>query len=157
MNGYVMNVSNAWTHAMKRSIGPGAKIPLDELFEQYGIKHDLNEGPDFVGWLRGVKLRDSNKWKIIFDDDKEEVSDEEKQTTKKPKTQGNIAPIVSTKLTVEDVVGLSVRKARESLPKVTDLKLLKYSLQEANQLAGKDSLCNEIRKRIRSLQSLGAR
>lgn len=157
MNGYVMNVSNAWTHAMKRSIGPGAKIPLDELFEQYGIKHDLNEGPDFVGWLRGVKLRDSNKWKIIFDDDKEEVSEEEKQPQKKPKTQGNIAPIVSTKLTVEDVVGLSVRKARESLPKVTDLKLLKYSLQEANQLAGKDSLCNEIRKRIRALQSLGAR
>jgi hypothetical protein len=55
-------------------------------------------------------------------------------------------------MNVDDVVGLSVRQARELLPKVTDLNLLKYALQEANQLANKDSLCKVIRKRITDLQ-----
>jgi hypothetical protein len=156
MNGYVMNTSTIWTHAMKRAIGPGAKVPLDELFEQYGAKHDLKEGQEFVQWLRNVKLKDSKKWKVVLEDESTEATEvkAEKEESVKPanRVEAGPSPLVQKKLDVADIVGLSVRKARETLPKVTDLKLLKYSLQEANQLAGKDSLCKIIRKRIKDLQ-----
>jgi len=157
MKGYVMNTSTIWTHAMKRAIGPGAKIPLDELFEQYGAKHELEEGEEFVQWLRNVKLRDSKKWKVVLEDDSTpaiESKSEVGEDVTKPanRVESGPTPLVKKKMEVKDIVDLSVRKAREVLPNVNDLNLLKYSLQEANQLSGKDSLCKIIRKRIRDLQ-----
>lgn len=158
MNGYVLNASNIWTHAMKRSVAPGSKIPLDELYEQYGVKHDLPEGDEFVQWLRTVKLTDSSRWKIVYNPSNE-ITEEDTPPSKeeaKPAGKGqpdNVATFVdNTKMSIEDVIGLSVRKGREVIPKITDLKLLQYSLQEANKLAGKDSLCRVIRKRIKELQ-----
>jgi hypothetical protein len=143
---------------MKRSVGPGAKIPLDELYDQYGVKHDLKEGQDFIEWLRNVKLKDSKKWRIVVEDenvvvegvtDAKEILDDIQKTTKKV---DNVAPMVESKITIADVVGLSVRQAREVVPKINDLNLLKYAFQEANQLSGKDSLCKVIRKRIKDIQ-----
>jgi len=155
MKGYVMNKSNIWTHAMKRAVGPGAKIDLDELFEQYGVKHSLGEGEEFITWLRNVKLKDRDKWEIVVEDGIPEVPEvkdvSEKQEIKEKKSTLTVPP-VAVDMTIEDIVDLSVRKAREALPRVTDLKLLKYAFQEANQLAGKDSLCKVIRKRITELK-----
>lgn len=156
MKGYVINSSNKWMHAMKRSIGPGAKVPLSELFEQYGIKHNLSEGKEFIDWLRDTKLKGKDDWRIITEE--ESVSTEtvtekiaKPKINKRPITD-NIAPMVQTKMAVVDIVEMSVRQARETLPKITDLNLLKYAFQEANQRAGKDSLCRIIRKRIKELQ-----
>lgn len=153
MKGYVLNTTPSWTHAMKRSVGPGAKIPLEELFEQYGAKHEIRDGKEFVEWLRNVKLRDQNKWKIVLEDEATETTTTKTEVEEPQKrVVGGPAPMVATKTTVEDVVGMSVREAREKLPRIQDLNLLKYALQEANQLSGKDSLCKIIRKRIRDLQ-----
>lgn len=158
MKGYVMNTSSIWTHTMKRSVGPGAKIPLKELYEQYGVKHNLSEGKEFIEWLRNVKLKDSQKWRIVVEDETEKINgvtdakDVVEETQKPTKNVDIVAPMVESKLTVADVVGLPVRKAREVIPRITDLNLLKYAFQEANQLSGKDSLCKIIRKRIREMQ-----
>lgn len=155
MNGYVMNSSTTWMHAMKRAIGPGARIPLSELYSQYGVKHGLSEGEEFIEWLKNVKLRDRNKWRIVIED--EQSTDTEEPIEEKPKTPktgtDNVAPMVQTKMSVSDVVNLSVRQAREALPKIRDLNLVRYALQEANQLAGKDSLCRLLRKHIKDLQA----
>lgn len=153
MEGYVLNSTNNWTHAMKRSIGPGGKIPLAELFEQYGTKHSLTEGDEFISWLQNVKLKDRNKWKIVLEDDNATSAEEStKSDVKKKDGNENVAPMVHSKMEVSDVVEMSVRQAREVLPKVNDLVLLRYALQEANQRAGKDSLCKIIRKRINDLK-----
>ena len=159
MDGYVKNISSSWLHAMKRSIGPGAQVPLKELYEQYGLKHDLKEGEEFVSWLKNVKLRDHSKWKVEFNSADTEACNEEAKEPEEAKPAprfkrglDGVAPLVATKTTVADIVALSVRQSREVLPKVTDLNLLKYALQEANQLSGKDSLCRIIRKRIREIQ-----
>ena len=157
MNGYVMNKSSLWAHAMKRSVGPGQKVPLDDLYDQYGKKHGLKKGKDFVEWLRTVKLKDATKWEVIAETigsnpvvpDKADVNKEELKTIT---TADNISP---KKMTVQNVAALSVRKARETLPQISDVKLLKYSLQEANQLANKDSLCRLLRKRISELEISG--
>lgn len=159
MNGYVLNKSITWVHAMKRAIGPGAKVSLTELYKQYGEKHDLAEGEEFINWLKDVKLRDIDRWQIVLDEVVPTELDKpgEKEDTKgTPQTttgrNDNVPPIVAKEMDVSDVVGLSVRHGREVIPHIMDLNLLKYALQEANQLAGKDSLCRVIRKRIQMLE-----
>ncbi len=165
MKGYVQNNAPIWAHAMKRAVGPGGKISLDSLYEQYGKKHGIAAGQEFVGWLRDVKLKDANRWRIILEEDTEVTpqKDPEEQEVKEETIVNVVATapgeypeelkVASIKeMSVKDVVNLSVRKAREVLPKVKDLNLLKYAMQEANQLAGKDSLCIQLRKRIREVQ-----
>lgn len=167
MNGYVMNKSNIWMHTMKRAIGPGQKVPLDELYGHYGVKHGLAEGEEFVQWLRSVKLKDRNKWNVtlLSDDQSAEPEVVKEEEVKKAQELGpinakrtrtfspdQVAPLVPTKMGVADVVGLSVREARVALAKINDLNLLKYAYEEARQLAGKDSLSREIKKRIKALQ-----
>ena len=155
MNGYVKNKSHNWVHAMKRVIGPGIKIPLSELYKQYGEKHGIHDGEPFVQWLREVKLKDREKWEITLINEDEPVKDEnivEEIEDIVNTTHNNVTPMVPKKMEVGEIVELSVRKARDLMPKITDLNLLKYSLAEANPRAGKDSLCNVLRKRIKELQ-----
>lgn len=159
--GFVKNMTHLWSHTMKRAVGPGAKISLQELYEQYGVKHNLEPDEDFLRWLRDVKLRDRSKWQIFLEENKPfEGSKTAKVESKEaPKEQGdttsrgdNVAPIVPKEMEVMDVVNLTVRPAREIIPKINDIKLLKYAFREANQLTGKDSLCRIIRKRIQELE-----
>jgi len=139
-----------WAHAMKRTIGPGEKIPLDELYEQYGKKHSLAAGEEFVAWLRNVKLKDHNKWNVVLlADDAPIEEDKAPEPTEKdstPKRIDDMDPL--------DIVDLTVRKAREMIPTCTNKKLLKMALNEANARAHKDSLCNILRKRIRELETV---
>lgn len=135
-----------WVHAMKRAIAPGGKVTLDELYDQYGKKHNLTMGEDFVNWLKTVKLKDTKRWVIVTDfDDNTDLPIEEVVEKKK-------SPTVK-EMRVEDVLALSVRKARDVIPSITDIKLLKYALREATPLAGKDNLCRLIRSRIKAIQS----
>lgn len=156
MEGYVLNATSIWSHTMKRSVGPGMKIPLDELYEQYGIKHGLAEGEEFVEWLRSVKLQDNNKWKIVTVAPQPTQPQPEKPTIEEesPNTHAEDvrAPPMVKDMEISDVIALSVRKARDIVPRIMDLKLLLYAEKEANQLAGKDSLCRVLRKRIKELQ-----
>ena len=166
MKGYVKNMTHLWSHTMKRSVGPGATIPLDELYEQYGARHDLKRGKEFIQWLQEVKLRDRNKWQIFTEDEKpyaevstgkvskaeEEVQVQGSNVVKTDKSRGeNVATIVPTDMEVEDVVLLSVRQAREVIPTIQDIQLLKYAEKVANQRAGKDSLRRILMKRIQEL------
>ena len=150
MNGYVQNKSPMWAHAMKRTIGPGQKVSLDELFEQYGEKHSLTEGDEFVAWLRTVKLKDHNKWNVILlaDDEQitEEIVDVPTEDDKATKRIDDMDPL--------EIVDLTVRLARELVPTCKNRKLLKMALRDANARAHKDSLCIILRKRIRELETV---
>lgn len=173
MKGYVKNASHLWAHTMKRSVGPGAQIPLDDLYEQYGKKYNLEEGDEFVRWLQDVKLRDKDKWHIMDDNGlpyvfgslKKKDEDVVLKATVEVATEGkkeevpvaqsrgeNVTPLVPKKMTIDDITGLSFRKAKDVLPSIMDVTLLKYAVQQANQMAGKDSLCRLIRKRIQELE-----
>lgn len=155
VNGYIKNMTHTWAHTMKRDVGPGQKIPLVELYEQYGKKHDLNPGEEFIQWLVDIKLRDRNKWRVFNDDDTPYKMSNEPEVKEKPKPvekPDGVAPMVNKGMQIEDVVGLSVRKAREVVPTIQDIQLLRYAVREANQLSGKDSLCRILRKRISELE-----
>lgn len=164
MKGFVKNKRSEWAYAMKRSIRPGGEVPLDELYEQYGVKYGIEAGKPFVDWLKSVKLKNADQWEIVYDfsvtdtleTPEELVSvDGALTTTEKAQEVENDAPTHKSaikQLSVDDVAFLSVRKAREVLPKVMDLKLLQYALAEARQLADKDSLCRLLERRIKELQ-----
>jgi len=149
MDGYVKNITPMWTHAMKRAIGPGATVSLDELYEQYGKKHNLKKGDEFVEWLKTVKLTDTKRWQVVVEG--------EKTAPVEPANTITTADRTPKQMDVEDIVELSVRKAREVLPKIMDVKLLKYALDEAGPRAGKDSLVRLLRKRIQDLSAQGRR
>lgn len=151
MKGYVKNKSHLGSHIMKRYVAPNGKIPLEELYEQYGTKYNLERGEPFVQWLFDVKLRDKSRWGIVFDEESDN-----KRTLARGNEEGNeIVEKHPNRLEVEEVTELSVRKARELIPNITDIKLLKYALREASQRPQKQSLCNIMRKRINDLESLG--
>lgn len=155
MKGFVRNISNEWAYAMKRTIKPGGEVPLVELYEQYGVKHNIAPNEDFVDWLTKVKLNDPLKWKIVYGVDADDASF--RSITKKQTSEKNkdfVAPIVIKGYSVEDIIMLSVRKAREVIPNIVDLNLLKYSLTEINKLSNKDNVRRLIMKRIGELQSI---
>lgn len=159
MEGFVKNISTEWAYAMKRSVRPGGEIPLNELFEQYGTKYDMEPGDEFIEWLQNIKLKNTDRWRIVYefkDSKKDKMPEKSVEKIEKKLETKSISqmttPMVAKKMQIEDVVNLTVRKAREVLPKVNDLQLLKYSLNEARQLADKDSLCRLLHKRIRELQ-----
>ena len=151
MKGHVKNKSMTWRHAMKRSVGPLQEIPLDELFEQYGSKHGLEEGAPFVEWLRTVKLKDRGVWDVIYTDGTEK-EEPQKEVVEKHQKPDLVVPLVKKEMEVADIVGMSVRTARADLKKITDIKILKYALTEANQLANKDTLVIMLRKRVQELE-----
>ena len=150
MKGYVKNKSHLGSHIMKRYVAPNGKIPVEELFEQYGKKYNLERGESFVQWLFDVKLRDKNKWGIVFDEDPKE-----RQLARDDDEGNNVVEKSPNKLEINEITELSVRKARDVVPNITDVKLLKYALKEASQRPQKQSLCNVLRKRITDLETLG--
>lgn len=147
MEGYIKSLSSGWKHIFKRSIRPGGKIPLKELYDAYGKKHNLKPNNEFIDWLKEVKLKGAiDSWEVILLNDKAPEDLKEEISVEKEKE------IVKKELTVETIVDLPVRKARVILPEVMDKALLKYALQEARPRANKDSLCRLLEKRISELQ-----
>ena len=151
MEGYIKSLSASWKHVFKRAVRPGGKIPLQELYDNYGKKHNIEDGPEFIKWLKEVKLNGQlQDWEFILMDEVSPIGGFEVPDL----DDAGITPDVFTKrdMTVEDVVNLSVRKAREVIPRISDIRLLKYALQEAKPRANKDSLCRILEKRISMLR-----
>jgi len=153
MKGFVINKTAMWAHALKRSIGPGQKVSLDDLYDQYGKKHGLEKGDEFIQWLKTIKLKDVEKWSIVLET-QDRPDDSEDLKSKVVHTITTAEEISPKKMSVQDISAMSVRKAREVLPQISDLNLLKYALQEANQLSGRDSLCRVLRRRIGELETI---
>jgi hypothetical protein len=156
MDGFVLNKTTMWAHALKRSIGPGQKVSLEELYDQYGKKHGLERGEEFIQWLKTIKLKDAEKWAVVFDTKEQfdALDDAKNFSPKDIRTITTAEEISPKKMSVGDVSAMSVRKAREVLPQISDINILKYALQEANQLSGRDSLCRLLRRRIGELQTV---
>lgn len=153
MNGYLINKGAMWLHAMKRAIGPGAKVPLTELYDQYGPKHELEKGQEFIEWLKNVKLKGNDNWHIELSEEFEAKEIQEETPAEIEERRIDITKVNPKNMEIAEVVNLSVRQAREVIPLVTDLKLLKYSMSEAAPRPGKESLCRILRKRIRELET----
>jgi hypothetical protein len=119
-------------------------VPLDELYEYYGEKHDIDPGQPFVDWLRTVKLPDTQVWDVVLLSEQDPKVEAEKPI--------GAAAFVKEELGPDDIAGWSVRKARDELKKIVDINLLKYAYETSRQLANKDTLTRMLRKRIQVLE-----
>ena len=154
MEGYIKSLSTSWKHVFKRAVRPGGKIPLKELYKDYGEKYNLKPNEEFVDWLKAVKLKkDLSSWEISMINEKapeKEVKEEKKDL--KDATKSEKSGRMANGLSIEEIVELPVRKAREIIPSINDLKLLKYALKEASPRSNKDSLCRILQKRIKDIE-----
>ena len=147
MEGYIKSKKTSWVHIFKMSVRPGGTVPLADLYNLYGKRHNIEE-KDFVKWLKEVKLRGSvDDWIIV----EETLSDIPKEVKNTSETSEDSLNVPINKMTIHDVMGLSVRKAREIIPGIMDVKLLKFALRELKPLPNKESLCRIIDKRIMEL------
>ena len=150
LDGYLKSKSKGWRHIFKMSVKPGGEILLKDLFNSYGKKHNIEE-KDFIKWLVDVKLSGQmDDWLLVEEPLLLEPEIEVKNTSE-PIINPVDTPV--NKLTVSDVVGLSVRQAREIVPRIQDGKLLKFALIELNPLPGKESLSRILRKRLNEIGS----
>jgi hypothetical protein len=155
MKGYIKSCMTGWMHIFKMSVKPGGIIPLSDLYEMYGKKHNIAE-KDFVDWLKNVKLYGkTDSWLFVEEEDFSDVKivpTAVDSLETKPNYETNTkGEIVVSKMSVQEVMGLPVRKAREIIPTVQDIKLLKFALRECKPLPGKESLCRILDKRIMEL------
>lgn len=147
MDGYIKSKKTSWVHIFKMSVRPGGTVPLADLYNLYGKKHNIDE-KDFVKWLREVKLRGSaDDWLIV----EETLSEKSKELQNVAQATDTSLSVPINKMTIHDIMGLSVRKAREIIPGIMDIKLLKFALRELKPLPNKESLCRVIDKRVMEL------
>ena len=147
MDGYIKSKKTSWIHIFKMSVRPGGVVPLSDLYNLYGKKHNIEE-KDFVKWLKEVKLRGSvDDWLVV----EETLSDVPKEVNNITESKDDSLNVPINKMSIHDIMGLSVRKAREIIPGVMDVKLLKFALRELKPLPNKESLCRIIDKRIMEL------
>jgi len=110
MKGYIKSKKTAWVHIFKMSVRPGGKVPLDELYNLYGTRHNIKE-KDFVKWLREVKLRGSaDDWIVVEEDDIDVSAPTAKEKEKVRYETNNNGDVVVSKMSVQDVMGLPVEK-----------------------------------------------
>jgi len=166
MNGYVKNRTSRPLYALKRHILPGKEIPLAELYKEYGEKHGIERGQPFANWLRQVKLPNEQIWEIQYDDSPKEENkvivtakitqvvdgDERKEGLSNEEKAKSARPQVKNEWEVEDIVALTVSKAREEIPKIRDKKLLSWALNVARQRPNKETVCRILEKRIDELK-----
>ena len=172
MNGYVKNITKRPIYALKRHIMPGVEIPLDKLYKEYGDKHGIEQGQPFTDWLRQVKLPDEKTWEIHLSHTEEmqteemqkvtitaqltEVVDgaERKEGLSNEEKAQSARPMIKNEWEIDDIVDLSVRQAREEIPKIRDKKTLTYALNVARQKPNKETVCKILEKRIDELRVL---
>lgn len=147
MDGYIKSKKTSWVHIFKMSVRPGGTIPLADLYNLYGKRYNIAE-KDFVTWLKDVKLKGSiDDWLII----EETLTDTLKEIPNVSEEKEKSLTVPINKMTIHDLMDLPVRKAREVVPGIMDIKLLKFALRELKPLPNKESICRIIDKRIMEL------
>jgi len=152
MEGCVKNVGPSWIYIFKQGIPQGATISLDELYGVYGEKNNLDEGQDFIDWLNNVKLKGKSSLVIELPSTKHKV----KTVTKKEQAAADKAAedAYEELSDIDKIVMMTVVKAKDKIPHITDKKQLKYALQVAKQKPNKDTLCILLEKRIREIEQV---
>ena len=116
MNGYIKSRRSAGVYCMKRHINPGQMVSLDELYEQYGVSHNISPGPEFVKWLRTVKLQRRDIWEIVYDGMSITTGDEPYEALRKAEEERKAVEAVKQ----EAIKAEKEKKAKKAKPKVKE-------------------------------------
>lgn len=157
IKGYVINNLGRGKHVFKRSVPPGSKVPLEQLFSLYSRQYSGNFDTGFLDWL------DENKIPKGFDIVIESINTDDLQVEVQDDVHEDLEEAVSVQ--VESISGtlpnrltarqISDLKMKDNPKKVIQEILSIHKLRRAQTLckgrAGKETLLKMIKDRITEL------
>jgi hypothetical protein len=178
MKGYLQNEGDQAYFKLQRQIPPRGKVTLEDAYKSVGKASGVEEGPDFIAWLRGSVLtrgswgiydeagNDIFQTKVVPSENLEVVAPKSKP--KRKATQGtktsskkqkdargagrtlrrDIEDAKGVKITPATIIEAPYDKARTLIEKTKDRSVLKKSLALTKHFAGKEQHMRHIIKRL---------
>ena len=159
INGYVINRSPRSKYIFKRSVTPGAKIPIKDLYDSYKKKYRGKLDLDFVEWLKENKIPKTGEWEVLVrsvekeNDPTEEILDLEISKKEKSLETSFLNLAAPDKLTATEIAGLKHKdNPRKVIQQVTSVHKLRRALSLCRNTSGKAILMKYIKRRIDQLK-----
>jgi hypothetical protein len=173
MKGYVRNEGEQAYFVCQRQIPPGGKVELTAIYKSVGKKSGVDEGPEFVEWIKSNVFR-RGSWGYYEEEGKllgvkEEVKKPSSKPVSKPKKR-TTAKTSSKKDNDAQGAGRNVRRdptenesgevtpsaiieapydqARALIEKTKDRIVLRKALKLTNHFSGKEQHMRHIIKRL---------
>lgn len=172
MKGYVKNESNQAYFIVQRQIPPGGKVELIDVYKSVGKQSGLDEGSEFVDWLRtdiftkgtwgfydsfdkpfGIKKKTIKKATISKDQNETTSATTSPKKGKEAVGAGralrrDVNQAKGVKITPAIIIDASYDQAQSFIEKCTDKSVLKKSLALTKHFANKEKHMRHILKRL---------
>ncbi len=177
MQGYVQNEGTQAYFVCQRQIPPGGKVQITDIYKSVGKKSGLEEGVEFVEWIKTNVFR-RGSWGYYKDEDSplsspktaKKPTAQQKSVTKAPAPLNKTSPkkekdargagrdLRRTSRETHDVTGANVtpvaiieasyEQARGLIEKTKDRIVLKKALNLTKHFSGKEQHMRHIIKRL---------
>jgi len=166
IKGYVINNLGRGKHIFKRSVPPGMKVPLDQLYELYSKNYEGKFDTEFIDWLEKTKIPKGSGFDIVLEailpDD---IKDTETGSTNIPETISFLIPVESAqtdpepepeirlppprKMTSRQIADLKIKdNPKIVLQHISSVHKLRRALTLCKDKPGKETLSRLIRERM---------
>lgn len=171
MRGYVQNEGTQAYFIVQRQIPPGGKVKIEDIYKSVGKKSGLEEGIEFVEWLRTNVFR-KGSWKFYEEEGKllgpSRPKDSPKVEVKKEvapnsKTSSNRADDAvgagrvlrrdsknqkGTEITAASIIEAPYDKARTLIDKTRDKSVLNKAMALTKHFSGKEQHMRHLMRRL---------
>jgi hypothetical protein len=145
VKGCVVNNSGRYKHIFKRTVRPGEKVQLKDLYKTYKNKCDCEFNYEFIAWLKENKIPEEGGWDLEF----ETAFDNKVRVTGRVVCVDDIPVKVQKGLTADDIANLKVKDApKVVLQTIDSIPKLRRALTKAKRKKGKNFLIKYLKERI---------
>ena len=157
IKGYVVNNLGRGKHIFKRSVSPGMKVPLEQLYEMYSNVYGGDFDTDFLEWLEKNKVPSGSGFDIVVEKIKESVNAKElpnqveEPSVLQPEVKETKLPIPS-RMTSRQIADLKIKdRPKFVLQQIMSVHKLRRALTLCKGRPGKETLIKYIRERMTEL------
>ena len=159
ITGIVLNNTSKSKHIFKRSVGPGQKVDLNEVYTLLSSK--VPEGDSFISWLKEYV---PDGWEVHGEESKKEepaiVVGQGISYQDKPSSEDNSAPSLQyltpkkiLNMSASDISNLRVKDdPRKIIKQIDSIHKLRRALTLCNKSDRKETLSKIIKARIDKLR-----
>lgn len=177
MRGYVQNQGKQAYFVCQRQIPPGGKVELDDVYKSVGKKSGLDDGPEFLEWIKtnvfrrgswgyfeeegkpfsSPKTTKKTKAPVVEkeDPDVEEAMEKRRSSKKGKDAKGGGRSLrrdadkaMGVKVTPAAIIEAPYEQARGLIEKTKDRVILKKALNLTKHFSGKEQHMRHIIKRL---------
>lgn len=161
LKGYVVNNSGRGKHRFKQNVAPGARIPLETLYEIYKSQYSGSFSLAFIRWLESEKFVEGDGFSLVLTEVNEEIQ-EPVTTVSDVEDPGqlsvseDLSKILPNNLTAKQLSELKIKdNPRKVIKSIMSVHKLRRALTLCKGRAGKETLLRLIRDRIAELAASG--